>query len=130
MARAFRSVRRDPLTFLTEVTERFGDTVAFPVPGAPAVLLNDPAHVRQVLQTSARNWGKQTVQYAALARVTGPACLPAPNRTGSSTDAWPRRLSTAGVWRQSASRCVTPHAPSLPIKTLLPTRGPSSTSVR
>lgn len=32
MARAFRSVRRDPLTFLTEVTERFGDTVAFPCP--------------------------------------------------------------------------------------------------
>ena len=75
MARSFRAVRRDPLTFLTQVTERFGDTVAFPVPGAPAVLLNDPAHVRQVLQTSARNWTKQTVQYAALARVTGPGLL-------------------------------------------------------
>jgi cytochrome P450 len=75
MARAFRSVRADPLTFLAEVSERFGDLVSFPVPGAPALLVNDPADVRHVLQTSARHWGKQTVQYAALARVTGPGLL-------------------------------------------------------
>lgn len=75
MARAFRSVRADPLSFLGEVSERFGDLVAFPVPGPPALLLNDPDDVRHVLQTSARNWGKQTVQYAALARVTGPGLL-------------------------------------------------------
>jgi cytochrome P450 len=75
MARAFRSVRADPLSFLVEVSERFGDLVAFPVPGAPALLVNDPSDVRHVLQTSARHWGKQTVQYAALARVTGPGLL-------------------------------------------------------
>lgn len=75
MARAFRSVRADPLSFLGEVSERYGDLVAFPVPGAPALLVNDPADVRHVLQTSARHWGKQTVQYAALARVTGPGLL-------------------------------------------------------
>ena len=75
MARAFRSVRADPLSFLVEVSERFGDLVAFPVPGAPVLLVNDPDDVRQVLQTSARQWGKQTVQYAALARVTGPGLL-------------------------------------------------------
>jgi cytochrome P450 len=75
MARFFRSVRADPLSFLVEVSERYGDLVAFPVPGSPALLVNDPADVRHVLQTSARNWGKQTVQYAALARVTGPGLL-------------------------------------------------------
>jgi cytochrome P450 len=75
MARAFRRVRADPLSFLVEVSERFGDLVAFPVPGAPALLVNDPGDVRHVLQTSARHWGKQTVQYAALARVTGPGLL-------------------------------------------------------
>ncbi len=75
MARAFRSVRADPLSFLVEVSERYGDLVSFPVPGPPALLVNDPADVRHVLQTSARNWGKQTVQYAALARVTGPGLL-------------------------------------------------------
>ena len=75
MARAFRSVRADPLSFLVEVSERFGDLVAFPVPGPPALLVNDPVDARHVLQTAARNWGKQTVQYAALARVTGPGLL-------------------------------------------------------
>ena len=75
MARAFRSVRRDPLSFLGQVWERYGDLVSFPVPGAPALLLNDPADVRHVLQTGARHWGKRTVQYAALGRVTGPGLL-------------------------------------------------------
>jgi len=75
MARAFRSVRRDPLTFLTDVSARYGDLVSFPVPGPPALLVNDPEAARHVLQTAARNWGKDTVQYAALARVTGPGLL-------------------------------------------------------
>ncbi|KRE98968.1 hypothetical protein ASG88_14565 [Nocardioides sp. Soil777] len=75
MARAFRSVRAHPLSFLVEVAERHGDLVSFPVPGPPALLVNDPDAARHVLQTSARHWGKQTVQYAALARVTGPGLL-------------------------------------------------------
>lgn len=75
MARGFRSIRADPLSFLASVSEHYGDLVSFPVPGAPALLLNDPAAVRHVLQTSARSWGKDTIQYAALARVTGPGLL-------------------------------------------------------
>jgi cytochrome P450 len=96
MARAFRSVRADPLSFLVDVSERFGDLVAFPVPGAPALLINDPADVRHVLQTSARRWGKDTVQYAALARVTGPGLL------ASSEPSWMehRRLAAPAFHRQ------------------------------
>ena len=96
MARAFRSVRADPLSFLVEVSERFGDLVAFPVPGPPVLLLNDPADVRHVLQTSARTWGKQTVQYAALARVTGPGLL------ASSEPSWiqHRRLAAPAFHHQ------------------------------
>jgi cytochrome P450 len=96
MARAFRSVRADPLTFLGEVAARYGDTVSFPVPGAPALLLNDPADVRHVLQTSARTWGKDTVQYAALARVTGPGLL------ASSDPGWieHRRLAAPAFHHQ------------------------------
>lgn len=75
MARAFRSVRADPLSFLSEVSQRFGDLVSFPVPGPPVLLVNDPEVARHVLQAAARNWGKDTVQYAALARVTGPGLL-------------------------------------------------------
>ena len=96
MARAFRSVRADPLSFLVQVSERYGDTVAFPVPGAPALLVNDPADVRHVLQTSARHWGKQTVQYASLARVTGPGLL------ASSEPSWieHRRLAAPAFHHQ------------------------------
>lgn len=75
MARAFRTVRADPLSFLVDVSERFGDVVSFPVPGPPALLINDPDDARRVLQTAARNWNKQTIQYTALARVTGPGLL-------------------------------------------------------
>jgi cytochrome P450 len=96
MARAFRSVRADPLSFLAEVAERYGDLVAFPVPGSPALLINDPADVRHVLQTSARQWGKRTVQYAALARVTGPGLL------ASAESSWieHRRLAAPAFHRQ------------------------------
>jgi cytochrome P450 len=96
MARAFRSVRADPLTFLGQVSERYGDLVAFPVPGTPALLLNDPADARHVLQTAARNWSKDTVQYAALARVTGPGLL------ASSEPSWieHRRLAAPAFHHQ------------------------------
>ena len=98
MARAFRSVRADPLSFLGAVHERFGDVVSFPVPGAPALLVNDPAGARHVLQTAARNWGKQTIQYAALAQVTGPGLLASAepdwieNRRTAAPAFHPRRL--------------------------------------
>lgn len=96
MVRAFRSVRADPLPFLVEVSERFGDLVAFPVPGAPALLLNDPADVQHVLQTAARSWTKDTVQYAALARLTGPGLL------ASSEASWMthRRLAAPAFHHQ------------------------------
>ncbi|MEO6018975.1 MAG: cytochrome P450 [Knoellia sp.] len=75
MARAFRSVRADPLTFLADLRVRYGDVVALPVPGPPALLINDPADIRRVLQTSARHWTKDTVQYSSLRRVTGDGLL-------------------------------------------------------
>ena len=96
MARAFTSIRADPLSFLADVSEQYGDLVAFPVPGAPALLVNDPDDVRHVLQSAARSWGKQTVQYAALARVTGPGLL------ASSEPSWieHRRLAAPAFHRQ------------------------------
>ena len=75
MARGFRAIRSDPLTFLEQTQSRYGDLVAFPVPGAPALLLNDPEAVRHVLQGNARNWTKATLQYSSLATVTGPGLL-------------------------------------------------------
>ncbi|HET8616038.1 MAG TPA: cytochrome P450 [Actinomycetales bacterium] len=75
MLRDFTSIRSDPLAFLVETQRRHGDVVAFPVPGPPALLLSDPRDVRQVLQLGASRWGKDTVQYRALSRVTGTGLL-------------------------------------------------------
>lgn len=75
MMRAFTTARADPLAFLVTAQRQYGDLVAFPVPGPPVLLVNEPGDVRRVLQIGARHWTKQTVQYAALARVTGPGLL-------------------------------------------------------
>ena len=82
MARGFRAIRSDPLRFLEQTQSRYGDLVAFPVPGAPALLLSDPEAVRHVLQGNARNWTKATLQYSSLATVTGPGLL------AVSDDSW------------------------------------------
>ena len=75
MARGFRAIRSDPLTFLEETQCRYGDLVAFPWPGAPALLVGDPEAVRHILQGNARNWTKSTRQYTSLATVTGRGLL-------------------------------------------------------
>lgn len=132
MARAFRSVRADPLSFLADVTERYGDLVAFPVPGAPALLLNDPEDVRHVLQTAARNWSKRTVQYAALARVTGPGLLASAepdwieHRRLAAPAFHHRRLDAVGEQVRAAADAAVPRASAA----RRPRRGPWSTSRR
>ncbi len=100
MARAFRSVRADPLSFLGDVAARYGDLVAFPVPGPPVLLVNEPEDVRHVLVTRARHWGKDTAQYTALARVTGPGLL------ASSEQSWigHRRLAAPAFHHQRLDR--------------------------
>ncbi len=75
MLRGFTAIRGNPLQFLERTQARYGDLVAFPVPGSPALLVNDPEDVRHVLAGNAANWRKNTVQYAALARATGPGLL-------------------------------------------------------
>jgi len=75
LARGFRTIGSEPLAFLEQTQSRYGDLVAFPMPGGPALLLGDPEAVRHVLQGNARNWSKATLQYSSLATVTGPGLL-------------------------------------------------------
>lgn len=75
MLRALAGIRRDPVGFLGTCVRRYGDVVAFPAPRTPAWLVNDPAAVRRVLQDNHRNYDKRTVQYDALALVTGQGLL-------------------------------------------------------
>lgn len=81
MLRSMRFISREPLAFLGRMAAEHGDTVAFPIPGPPVLLVNDPADVQRVLRTGGRSWSKQTVQYAAFARVTGPGLLAADGPT-------------------------------------------------
>ncbi|MGZ4746168.1 MAG: cytochrome P450 [Oryzihumus sp.] len=89
MARGFAAIRDNPLAFLEDTRRRYGALVAFPVPRTTALLVSDPADVRRVLQSGARTWSKATVQYAALARVTGPGLL------AVADDRWLPRRRTA-----------------------------------
>jgi len=75
MVRAVPSIMRNALLFLERTAERYGDVVALPMNGRPAVLVNGPAGVRRVLQDNHRGYGKATVQYTSLALVTGAGLL-------------------------------------------------------
>jgi cytochrome P450 len=77
MVSAIRTIRRDPLAFLTATWKRYGDVVQFPIPRPPTYLVNDPESVRHVLVGNARNYGKSTIQYESLALVTGEGLLSA-----------------------------------------------------
>lgn len=77
MVSAIRTIRRDPLAFLTATWKRYGDVVQFPIPRPPTYLVNDPESVRHVLVGNARNYGKATIQYESLALVTGEGLLSA-----------------------------------------------------
>lgn len=89
MVRDLLAIRRDPLTYLEGVVERFGDLVAFPLPRAPVLLVNEPMGARRVLVENPRGYSKATVQYGALSAVTGAGLLT------SDGDAWRQRRRTA-----------------------------------
>src|SRR6478752_9908704 len=75
MLRNARRMRRDPLGFLLDVAAEHGDLDSFPVPRRPALLVNHPDGVRQVLQSHHRGYDRGTVQYRTLAHVTGGGLL-------------------------------------------------------
>lgn len=75
MVRSVPRILRAPHLFLTDVGARHGPLAAIPLPRTPVLVLADPAGVRRVLVDNARAYGKATVQYSALATVTGPGLL-------------------------------------------------------
>jgi cytochrome P450 len=75
MIRGVPAIMRDPLSWLERVVARHGDLVAFPMPSTPVLLVNTPTGARHVLQRNHRNYTKATIQYGALALVTGSGLL-------------------------------------------------------
>ncbi len=70
-----RVVALDPLAYLTQMRDRYGPVVQLPIPKPPTYLVSSPQDVRRVL--GGAGFDKATIQYRALARVTGPGLLAA-----------------------------------------------------
>ncbi len=79
MLPAMLRIRRNPLEYLHAIWRTYGDVAQFPIPRPPSYLINDPAAVRRVLVDRARDYTKDTLQYRALALVTGQGLLATQN---------------------------------------------------
>ncbi len=97
MLRAVRGIRREPLAFLHQCVHRYGDLVAFPLPGTPVLLVNDPDGARRVLLERHAGYGKATVQYTSLSLVTGIGLL-----TAEQAEWKPRRAVDQPAFRHTA----------------------------
>ena len=75
LLRSLPNLRDDPLAFLQHAAERYGELVAFKLGPWNAFLLTRPADIQRVLQDNSRNYTKDTLQYNALAEVTGRGLL-------------------------------------------------------
>ncbi len=75
MLAAMLRIRANPLAYLHQTWQAFGDIAQFPVPRPPSYLVTDPVAVRRVLVDRSREYTKDTLQYRALALVTGEGLL-------------------------------------------------------
>jgi len=104
MVRAIGAIRRDPLRFLADMHDRYGDVLQFPIPVPPTYLVTDPEAVRRVLVTNAKSYGKRTLQYTTLSLVTGEGLLTA------DTAAWrPQRTLVQPAFHRSSLELVAAH---------------------
>lgn len=101
MVRDVPAIVRDPLGYLAGLRDRFGGVVAFPTP-APAWFVDDPAAVDRVLRANAGNYTKRTVQYDALAALTGDGLLTSDNPTWREH----RRAVSPAFHRRTLDRLV------------------------
>jgi cytochrome P450 len=75
MLRGIGLMRRNPPLFLEKCKQRYGDVVSFPIPRNCVLFVSDPPDVRRVLQQNHVAYQKRTLQYRALATVTGDGLL-------------------------------------------------------
>jgi cytochrome P450 len=75
LLRATPAIMRNPLNFLLESAEKYGPVVPIAAGNIHALLVSHPDAVRHVLQTNARNYTKQTIQFDTFRLVAGNGLL-------------------------------------------------------
>jgi cytochrome P450 len=68
-------IQSDPLTFLVDLARNFGPAASFHVFNLPVIVLTSPEGIKHVLQDQNKLYSKDTVQYNALAAITGKGLL-------------------------------------------------------
>jgi cytochrome P450 len=68
-------IQRNPLHYLGDCAREFGDVVHFQAGQVAAYFINHPEGARRVLLENNANYSKQTLQYNALATITGRGLL-------------------------------------------------------
>ncbi|NMB87618.1 MAG: cytochrome P450 [Chloroflexi bacterium] len=69
------AIQSDTLGFLMAATRRYGDLVSLQAGAQTAILAHHPDAVRRVLHDNHANYTKDTLQYRALATITGQGLL-------------------------------------------------------
>ncbi len=75
LLRSLPRIQRNPLRYLGDCARQFGDLVHFQAGQVSAYFVNHPEGARRVLQENNANYSKQTLQYNALATITGRGLL-------------------------------------------------------
>ncbi len=93
---SLRDLQRDPLGFGLRMARDYGEIVRVTLLGDKTILLHNPDHIQQVLQTNSRNYSKQTFDYQLLYPLVGQGLLT------SDGDLWlrQRRLMQPAFHRQ------------------------------
>ena len=68
-------IQRNPLRYLGDCARQFGDLVHFQAGQVSAFYINHPEGARHVLADNNTNYSKRTLQYNALATITGHGLL-------------------------------------------------------
>ncbi len=68
-------IQRNPLNYLVDSARQYGDLVHFQAGRVSAFFINHPDGVRRVLLDNNGNYSKRTLQYDALATITGGGLL-------------------------------------------------------
>lgn len=79
MLRSTMMIRRDPLAFLAQMRDDYGDVVQFPIPRPATYLVASASATQQVLVGRPGGYDKDTIQYRSLSLVTGDGLLTATN---------------------------------------------------